>query len=210
MLNYLKEQRRIWLFAAEQRRNLERKCRLINSIDDLLSRHQLTNSISTESLDLGSGPRPRNPFNASRVVGIDVCANADNHVIQADLSIDSIPFPDNSFDFCTAFDFIEHIPRSVVIDRQTRFSFIEVMNEVHRILKPGGLFFHATPAYPAKEAFVDPTHVNIISEDTFEHYFCEPMLYAKTIGYGFKGRFKFHDQAWLKGSKLVSIISAIK
>lgn len=45
------------------------------------------------------------------------------------------------------------------------------MNEVHRVLKPNGIFLHQTPAYPSTVAFRDPTHVNIITEETIPHYF---------------------------------------
>ena len=33
------------------------------------------------------------------------------------------------------------------------------MNEIYRVLKPNGYFLHRTPAFPAKQAFSDPTHV---------------------------------------------------
>ena len=37
------------------------------------------------------------------------------------------------------------------------------MNEIYRVLKPGEMLLHFTPAYPSKEAFQDPTYVNIIT-----------------------------------------------
>ena len=84
-----------------------------------------------------------------------------------------------------------------------RNPFIEVMDEIHRVLLPGGYFFHCTPAYPSPVAFQDPTHVNIITEDTMPMYFCgdsyKPWLGSdKPIAsiYGFKGSFELVDQAW--------------
>lgn len=34
----------------------------------------------------------------------------------------------------------------------------------------GVVFFHKTPAYPKEEAFMDPTHVNIITERTMIYF----------------------------------------
>jgi hypothetical protein len=69
------------------------------------------------------------------------------------------------------------------------------MNELRRILKRGGLFYSATPAFPCKSAFVDPTHVNIITEQTFPCYFCtDPHSGPWVRRYGFNGVFEMGDQ----------------
>ena len=77
--------------------------------------------------------------------------------------MEPIPFGDNTFNFCTAFDFIEHIPRIPYPESKKRLAFFELMNEIYRVLKPGEMLLHFTPAYPSKEAFQDPTYVNIIT-----------------------------------------------
>ena len=84
------------------------------------------------------------------------------------------------------------------------------MNEIHRILKPEGLFLHSTPCYPATQAFQDPTHVNLISEDTFPIYFCRPTLSAKELGYGFYGAFELITQNWIGLTHIVGIMKAFK
>ena len=56
------------------------------------------------------------------------------------------------------------------------------MSEIYRVLKPGGIFFSCTPVYPHPEAFSDPTHVNIMTRETFD-YFTSPG------DYGFTGDF---------------------
>lgn len=150
-------------------------------------------------LDLGCGDSPRNPFNASIARGLDINASGDGAVICCDLGLGCIPLSTNQFDFITAFDFIEHIQRVAILDGKTRFPFVELMDEIHRILKPGGLFLSRTPAYPHKEAFQDPTHVNIITEDTIPKYFCGD-TWAKA--YGFKGSFKLIAQEWCQPSLL--------
>ena len=111
----------------------------------------------------------------------------------ADLSVSPIPYPDNSFEYCTAYDFVEHIPRLSWPNGCARYSFVEFMNEVYRVLVPNGYFFYKVPVYPSKELFMDPTHVNFVTEDTFPFYFCSPYLYADKIGYGFHGNFAMVD-----------------
>ena len=140
--------------------------------------------------DLGCGRLPRNPSNAGEVFGIDI---ADHHdlpqVLRADLTVQPIPFGDGQFDSVSAYDFLEHIPRQWpnAADGGSRLPFVELMNEVWRVLRPGGRFYASTPAFPHPEAFVDPTHVNIITPQT-HRYFCGPKPAAAM--YGFHGCFK--------------------
>lgn len=120
------------------------------------------------SLDLGSGPTPKNPFKADIVTGID-SATLGNNVVKCSLGFEPIPFSDSSFDYCSAFDLIEHIPRNGGIESRPN-PFIFLMNEIWRILKPNGRFYAETPAYPYPTAFSDPTHVNIITSDTVYYF----------------------------------------
>ena len=73
-----------------------------------------------------------------------------------------------------------------------RFCFVEVMNEIYRVLKPGGVFLSFTPAFPAAAAWRDPTHVNIITDETFPLYFDDKLRLASV--YGFTGYFKILKQ----------------
>jgi len=173
----------------------------VSSPETFLSAHAANVLNPDRSLDLGCGRFPRNPFGAVEAKGVDIHPSpAHPDVISADLFNQSIPFPDQSFGAVTAFDFIEHIPRVVCQEGSTRLPFIELMNEIYRVLEYGGLFYSQTPAFPSKSAFQDPTHVNIITEDTFPLYFCtvnNSRPYAED--YGFTGRFELVQQAWWDG-----------
>ena len=162
----------------------------------------------TKTLDLGCGKSPKNPFNADEVFGIDIRDDIDRGIRRADLVIDPIPFEDNYFDFVTAHDFIEHIPRILYRPHRTH-PFVDLMSEIYRVLKPsdsGGLFLSLTPAFPQQAAWRDPTHVNIIAEDTFPLYFDNKNRWASM--YGFKGAFEIVKQEW-RGPHLLSILKKV-
>ena len=144
----------------------------------------------TRHLDLGCGPVPRNPYQRDELFGVDLSGSVDGGPIRrANLVMQPIPFADNSFESVSAYDFLEHVPRVMpTADGQnTRFPFIELMNEVWRVLKPGGMLYAITPVYPGKAAFQDPTHVNIMTVDTHT-YFTRPQKMAAM--YGFTGDFE--------------------
>jgi SAM-dependent methyltransferase len=149
-----------------------------------------------QHLDLGCGLKPRNPYAYEQVFGIDIRSGLSVpgvvHIAAANLSVEPIPFESHRFDSVSAYDFLEHMPR-VRIDAQGQmhFPFIQLMNEIWRVLKPGGLFYAVTPAYPHEKAFRDPTHVNIIAAKT-QRYFTRPELGARM--YGFNGEFALRRQ----------------
>ncbi len=128
---------------------------------------------------------------------------------QANLALNPIPFDDCEFDSISAFDFIEHIPRVLPKpnSEETRFPFIDLMNEVWRVLKPDGIFYAVTPAYPSPEAFQDPTHVNIITCKTHE-YFCGHKPFAAI--YGFQGSFEAIEVRWVLKKNVQTQTSPLK
>ena len=162
----------------------------------------------TRSLDLGCGENIKNPFDADDLFGVDISVSICPTVRKADLCFQTIPYEHRSFDFCTAHDFIEHIPRHVAVlssessDPVTRFPFIELMNEVYNVLKPDGYFLSVTPGFPFSISFTDPTHINYINEHTFVNYFSTRNIASI---YGFKGSFKLVKQGW-HGRYLITIL----
>jgi SAM-dependent methyltransferase len=161
--------------------------------------------IRKKSLDLGCGPAPRNPFYADEVFGVDVRENLAANIVSADLTIEPIPYGDESFEYMSAHNFLEHIPR-VIYAPARRNPFIELMNEVYRVLKMGGMFLSFTPAYPHAPAFQDPTHVNIITEETFRLYFDNVNRWAAM--YGFRGAFVVRIQEW-RGAHLLTVLQKV-
>lgn len=151
-------------------------------------------------LDLGCGLVPKNPYHAKELYGIDIRARdaraMNATVVGANLALEPIPFPDNHFDSVSAYDFFEHVPR-VALDfssKTSSFPFIQLMNEIWRVLRSDGLMYAVTPAFPNEKALRDPTHVNIITSKT-HRYFTTPHLLGKM--YGFNGNFKVVRHQWV-------------
>jgi len=159
--------------------------------------------IKKRHLDVGCGSQPRNPFGFEELYGIDIIEQSsdDFHYVQSNIVLDPLPFEDCTFDSISAYDFLEHIPRLVIDNSKSRFPFIDFMNEAYRVLKPNGVFYAITPYYPRNEAFVDPTHVNIISKNTYK-YFTHPK-YGASI-YGFVGKFKVMRMKKIKFSQEIN------
>ncbi len=135
-------------------------------------------------LDLGCGAgRYARMFNEHMstdgiVIGIDIDAiglrtTRDKGVtcIQVDPNWSALPFNSNSFDIVFSSNVIEHIPRPL---------YLSLLNEVERVLKPGGIFAVGAPNYPVKRLydigrairkrklwryylFDDPTHCHKVS-----------------------------------------------
>jgi SAM-dependent methyltransferase len=159
-------------------------------------------------LDLGCGKVPRNPYARGQLCGIDIRQlpeQMDFDYRVANLVVDPIPYEDNYFGSVSAYDFIEHVPRLLATadGHGTLFPFIRLMNEVWRVLAPGGLVYALTPAYPNAEAFTDPTHVNIITDKTHE-YFCGDQPLGRM--YGFSGDFRVVNARWVYRSDAYSAL----
>jgi SAM-dependent methyltransferase len=158
--------------------------------------------MSTRHLDLGCGARPRNPYARDELHGVDIAAQPfPGHELRvANVALEPIPYPSGFFDSVSAYDFLEHVPRILPTadGRGTRFPFVELMNEIWRVLRDGGLFYGYTPAYPHGSAFQDPTHVNILTDES-AIYFTRPDFKARM--YGFGGDFSVVRQLRVKGGE---------
>lgn len=81
--------------------------------------------------------------------------------VRGDLLEDLPKLPDNSVGAFRAYDFLEHIPAARVV---------ELMNEVYRVLVPGGWLLTRTPSSEGRGAFQDPTHSSFWNSNSWWYY----------------------------------------
>jgi len=175
---------------------------------DLQSIHKLyadkSKKTNTVALDLGCGSKPQNRFGADDVFGLDLIENKDKKIFRCRLGFEKIPFDDESFDYLTAYDLIEHIPRYSDSENGST-PFIQFMNECYRVLKKDGVFLSMTPIYPFLGAFQDPTHNNIMTVDTFTLYFSEDKCDIASH-YGITASFRIIEQK-MYGEHLIAVLT---
>jgi SAM-dependent methyltransferase len=99
-------------------------------------------------------------------VGLDISDATDADVVH-DLDSFPYPFPDAAFDHVRMQDVIEHVREP-----------LRVMEELHRVLRPGGRVQLRTPHFSSALAYGDPTHrhyfsamaVRSLATPRFAHY----------------------------------------
>jgi glycosyltransferase involved in cell wall biosynthesis len=90
-----------------------------------------------------------------------------------------LPFSDSSVGVIRAYDFLEHVPPSQVVS---------VMNEIYRVLVPGGWLLSRTPSTDGRGAFQDPTHVSFWNQNSFWYYTDRDFAkYVPTVSCRFQG-----------------------
>ena len=94
---------------------------------------------------------------ASRVTGLDIEEKALDVARKRNPTADfvcgsalDIPFPDKRFDVVTLFAVIEHLP----VGSEQR-----ALDEIFRVLKPGGYFVLSTPAWNLRSRLMDPAYL---------------------------------------------------
>ncbi|MGW1272431.1 glycosyltransferase [Streptomyces sp. NPDC002491] len=70
-----------------------------------------------------------------------------------------LDLPDDSVGLVRAVDFLEHVPAK-----------IPLINELYRLLAPGGMLLSTTPSSDGRGAYQDPTHVAYYNENSFWYY----------------------------------------
>lgn len=97
-----------------------------------------------------------------------------------------LPFGDGSIAGAYSIHSIEHMR-----------DLITFMEELYRVCAPGAKVYVKTPYYASRKAFVDPTHVRFMTEESFG-YFASPNYYGLntnfrvvSITYNMRKPFKF-------------------
>jgi ubiquinone/menaquinone biosynthesis C-methylase UbiE len=108
------------------------------------------------TLSVGCGRQPSKP----NIVRLDKSPEVEPDVVW---DMDKLPYPfnDSSFSEVECFDVIEHLA-----------DIPKTLEELHRILKHGGLLKITTPHFSSANSFVDPTHKWHLSYFSFD-YFCD-------------------------------------
>lgn len=106
-----------------------------------------------EILDIGCGTRKH-----SGAVGMDINPSVSPDVLH-NLNIIPYPFKDSFFDEIYADNTMEHLD-----------DIVKVMEELHRIGKPGALVKIDVPYFRAKWAFIDPTHKHFFTVESFSYF----------------------------------------
>lgn len=78
-----------------------------------------------------------------------------------DLNMLPLPFGDDEFDECHAYECLEHLGRQ----GDWRFFFAQ-FSDIWRMLKPGGTFFATVPLPGSPWAWGDPSHTRVIPKES--------------------------------------------
>lgn len=103
-------------------------------------------------------------------INVDRWAAPDADVLQCDVAADPLPLADASVDYVFSEDFLEHLPP----ERR-----VFVMNEIHRVLVPGGVMEHYVPNAGSRNDYGSPTHLSHWCAQTFDHFDCDSYRWAK-------------------------------
>ncbi|NCC04700.1 MAG: class I SAM-dependent methyltransferase [Proteobacteria bacterium] len=138
-------------------------------------------------VDLGCG------FRKAGSIGIDATRENTDADLICLLGFDPLPFDDGTVDEVVCRDFLEHIPKAVFLESRGRLHYpvMHLLDEIWRVLRPGGMFRSWTPMFPHPEVFQDPTHLSAWTIKSMD-YFCGLYPGAKKI-YGIKACFEKVD-----------------
>jgi SAM-dependent methyltransferase len=86
--------------------------------------------------------------------GVDIVGNIN----------EPLPFPDNCFDLVFASHVLEHLT-----------NYVGAIQEIYRVLKPGGTFVILVPEFPCRASVADPDHKRFFVPESFFHLTNHPM-----------------------------------
>ncbi len=104
-------------------------------------------------LHLGSGRK----YHAD-AVNVDLVSDTNPDVVH-DLDRTPWPFPDGRFEEVWAYDVLEHLD-----------DLVAVMEEIHRVGRPGAVLKVTVPHFSCSNAFTDPTHRHYFGRFSFDYF----------------------------------------
>lgn len=120
-----------------------------------------------KKLNMGCGSDIRSGW-----INLDIASLEGVDVVH-DINVLPLPFDDSNFDFVLCQDILEHL------------EYIPLLEEIHRITKPGGIVEIRVPHFSSRFNFIDPTHKKMFSIQTFDYF-------TKNAPFGRNYYFPFH------------------
>jgi len=114
--------------------------------------------MAIRKLNLACGNDIRTSTDEVRWTHLDLASLPGVDVVH-DLTRFPWPFEDGSFDEIVAYDVLEHLP-----------DVVRTMEELWRILKPGGVVEIRIPYWNSIHSINDPTHVRFFNENTLQFF----------------------------------------
>ena len=158
-------------------------------VKDLIKKHK------SIKLDIGCGQAKTAPdwigIDYREMPGVDIIHNLEDT---------PYPLPSECASTALASHVMEHInPHGGV--------FIDVMNEIWRLLKPGGEFLVAVPYATSVGMFRDPTHCNFINEETWCYFDPMDILYKGGLWEIYKPLpWKIKINSWNENGNLETVL----
>ncbi len=109
-------------------------------------------AVSKQKLNLGCGSDIRAGY-----VNVDIVELPGVDVVH-DLSVLPLPFADGSASEIICQDVLEHM------------EYIPILEDLYRVLEPGGVLKIRVPHFTSRNNFVDPTHQKYFSVETFSFF----------------------------------------
>jgi SAM-dependent methyltransferase len=120
------------------------------------------------------------------------------------------PLADSSVGCVRAYDFLEHVPHCAdsSCKHHAPLCTVGVMNEIYRVLAPGGWLLSATPSTDGRGAFQDPTHCSYWNPNSFWYYTrAQQRQYVPGITARFQGTriWQEHPSDWHKQNDILYV-----
>jgi len=144
--------------------------------------------MESKKLALGSGLK-----NYDGYIRVDINSLSNPDVVQ-DLNVFPYPFSDDEFDEIIAEHVVEHLN-----------DFFATLQELHRIIKPGGKITIITPHYSSLYSWTDPTHKTHLSSfslDFWGHGYYSQAKFKTSVKVSFPYTWRrFGIEKWVNSSE---------